>query len=983
MNRPAKPWLIPTILLLFVMGGVGGGLLWQVIKAPTAIENGESGVARPAQELSFNQQEPEVSAPPRIEIRSPKIVDGQSSHVVVEATLSLTLELHDQGGGLGPVLVTLNSQSIDPSRGVARVDKAGDGISATAEGQSEAALDARVPSQARVYNLGLSPGSNTLLIVAYTIDGIRKSERIQHIEFQPDFNLGRSFALMFAVGNYPDPSLNSLFWPIPDAKDLREVLIEEYEFTRETVQLVENPDRGAVLDGFKWLKGQVGPNDQALVFFGGHGHLDEQTDEGYWFLTGASADDEKEWFSFGRLKNQLEKIDARHMLVLVDSCHAGGILRSPVEEVIPESWLESMTLKSRRAITRAPATMQVPDKSPFMQNLIAILKSSQDDFLPSRRLHHLVFQRLDRLNATLPESAPIPGLNDLGGDITLIRKDARQNPALQALLQENTNSRTIDSKATPPSNSPSPVPSPPETPLPGYLTVTTDPQGARVFAKDLIGERLLGVTPLTRVSIQAGSYSIRIEKDDYDSIIQDNVTIQSRSQIDFGGSIRMRRSRGTLRVGSEPTGSTFLLKGKELEESLFLNENDSTELLTGSYILELERKGWKKTEQVYVKFNELTHVTVVFDYGGLSISSTPSGADIRLKGSSESLGTTPYQKGEWRPGSYEFVIDHPSGKYEPRELELTIVGGITNSIPIILNLRPKPLVPVQALLVGGKKREYVEKPVEGERFVIPGLGMTYEWIPAGVFKMGSPADEPGRFGDEGPQRQVTLSRGYWLSTYEVTQKLYEELMGTNPSHFKKAGLNAPIESVSWEEAVSFCERLTERERKFGRLPLGFEYGLPSEAEWEYACRGGTETALYTGGITIKGENNAPELNEIAWYGGNSGVRYEGAWDSSGWPEKEFDHKQAGTHEVGLKKANAFGLHDMLGNVWEWTSDWSGPYEGKEVVDPGGPKEGSYRVVRGGSWFCIARFCRAAFRSGVLPSGRDNVLGFRPALRSSP
>jgi formylglycine-generating enzyme required for sulfatase activity len=156
--------------------------------------------------------------------------------------------------------------------------------------------------------------------------------------------------------------------------------------------------------------------------------------------------------------------------------------------------------------------------------------------------------------------------------------------------------------------------------------------------------------------------------------------------------------------------------------------------------------------------------------------------------------------------------------------------------------------------------------------------------------------------------------------------------------------------------------------------------LPTEAEWEYACRAGTETATYAGAIEILGENNAPILDAIAWYGGNSGVGFalENGVGSSGWSNKQHEHTQAGTRKVAAKEPNPWGLYDMLGNVYEWCEDWYGSYDAVEVTDPTGPDWGTYRVYRGGSWLSSARLVRAACRNRLAPSLRWFDQGFRLA-----
>ncbi|MFP4309678.1 MAG: SUMF1/EgtB/PvdO family nonheme iron enzyme, partial [Desulfococcaceae bacterium] len=205
------------------------------------------------------------------------------------------------------------------------------------------------------------------------------------------------------------------------------------------------------------------------------------------------------------------------------------------------------------------------------------------------------------------------------------------------------------------------------------------------------------------------------------------------------------------------------------------------------------------------------------------------------------------------------------------------------------------------------------------------LELRFAHIPAEEFTMGSPEDEPGRYDDE-RQHLVRLTKDFWMQTTEVTQGQWEAVMGENPSNFQNCGAECPVERVSWNDAKEFIDRLNELDSKN-------RYRLPTEAEWEYSARAGTETALYNGPIEILGDRNAPALDPIAWYGGNSGVEYEGGWDSSGWPEKQYGHQRAGTHPVGLKEPNPWGLHDMIGNVWEWCSDWYGAdYYAKSPVE---------------------------------------------------
>jgi len=220
------------------------------------------------------------------------------------------------------------------------------------------------------------------------------------------------------------------------------------------------------------------------------------------------------------------------------------------------------------------------------------------------------------------------------------------------------------------------------------------------------------------------------------------------------------------------------------------------------------------------------------------------------------------------------------------------------------------------------------------------LDSSFVRIPAGRFTMGSPVGEEGRIRDE-LQHEVTISSPFYLQKTEVTQGLWVAVMGSNPSNFQN-GNDHPVESVSWYDVQEFLEELNARDP-------GKNYRLPTEAEWEYACRAGTSGARYG------------ELEAIAWYSDNSGDQ---------------------PRPVGKKQPNAWGLYDMLGNVWEWCQDWYGSYSSSPVTDPTGPSSGSLRVLRGGGWIYRAPFCRSARRVDGPPNFPVDYIGFRLA-RSLP
>jgi formylglycine-generating enzyme required for sulfatase activity len=229
------------------------------------------------------------------------------------------------------------------------------------------------------------------------------------------------------------------------------------------------------------------------------------------------------------------------------------------------------------------------------------------------------------------------------------------------------------------------------------------------------------------------------------------------------------------------------------------------------------------------------------------------------------------------------------------------------------------------------------------------IEMTFKEIPAGTFTIGSPGNEVGRQDDE-HQHQVTITKAFYMQTTEVTQEQWKEVMGTEPwkgKSFVKEGPNYAASRVSWDDAIAYCKKLSEKEGK--------TYRLPTEAEWEYACRAGTETTWSFG-------NDEKVLGDYAWYDKNANDIGEGY-----------------AHQVGLKKPNAFGLYDMHGNVCEWCHDYYGEdyYKQSSEKDPTGPTSGSSRVLRGGSWYFTSRGSRSALRGRLAADFRFNFyVGFR-------
>ena len=233
-------------------------------------------------------------------------------------------------------------------------------------------------------------------------------------------------------------------------------------------------------------------------------------------------------------------------------------------------------------------------------------------------------------------------------------------------------------------------------------------------------------------------------------------------------------------------------------------------------------------------------------------------------------------------------------------------------------------------------------------FRLKGVRQGLRWVPPGRFLMGSPAQEPERWDDE-REHWVTLTHGFWLADTACTQALWQAVMGANPSRFQ--GAERPVETVDWDQVQQFIGQLN------AALP-GLDAGLPTEAQWEHACRAGTRTPFWFG------DQITPEQ-----------VNYDGNHPYPGGAKGQYREQ---TVEVKALPCNAWGLYQMHGNVLEWSRDWYGDYPADAVDDPAGPEAGRRRVARGGSWFNHARNCRSAQRNHWEPANRNDGLGFRLA-----
>jgi formylglycine-generating enzyme required for sulfatase activity len=246
-------------------------------------------------------------------------------------------------------------------------------------------------------------------------------------------------------------------------------------------------------------------------------------------------------------------------------------------------------------------------------------------------------------------------------------------------------------------------------------------------------------------------------------------------------------------------------------------------------------------------------------------------------------------------------------------------------------------------------------PVFGSDGLIKDIKLDLVWVEPGSFDMGPPAGDTNwpHHMEFKPTHRVNITQGYWVGKTQLTQEQWRSIMNFNPSR-ERVGNNFPVVNVSWNECVAFCERLTVREREAGRLPEGYVYRLPTEAEWEFAAKGGTKSK----GYSFAGSD---EIDEVAWYRENS------------------DNK---IHPVGQKKPNELGIYDMSGNLFEWCHDWLARYTPEEKTDPKGSESWKVKIMRGGGWLDFSNVVHVYVRVYCHPGSPSDQIGLRIALGSS-
>ena len=503
----------------------------------------------------------------------------------------------------------------------------------------------------------------------------------------------------------------------------------------------------------------------------------------------------------------------------------------------------------------------------------------------------------------------------------------------------------------------------------GFLKVTSSPEnGATVF----INNNKVGTTPYTSERLQSGSYNVRVMKEMFSLseksfLVKDNETTVAN--------MVLNPNFATLSLNTDPASDIFI-DGERVAKGQW-----NGRLSSGTHLVEA-RKPSHRNSSLKVNLSNGENKTLTIPnpepiYSMLDINSQPMGAKILIDG--EDFGTTPRVIKNILVGEHTLsLVKQGCAKLEKtftlKEKEMLSLNEKLESGKIITVTTDKEgdEIYVDGTFAGHspldvsigygthtvkaiRNGKSVEKSFDvrenggessitffgNQTITVKGVSFDMVYVEGGSFDMGATYEQvDNALDNEKPVHRVTLS-GYYIGMYEVTQELWEAVMGSNPSYH--AASQYPVESVSWNDCKEFVSRLSSL--------TGRTFRLPTEAEWEYAARGGNQSRHYK----YSGSDN---IGNVAWHAGNSG---------------------SSTHAVGTKSPNELGIYDMSGNVWEWCSDWYGDYSAGAQTNPQGPSSGSARVVRGGSWFHVARSCRVSHRYSYDPNTSFNDFGLRLVL----
>ena len=841
-----------------------------------------------------------------------------------------------------------------------------------------------------------------LMLVALSVTGPASTTELPRIDepYRTGARSAGDYGVVVGIESYPFLAGLDVEYAYEDAEAFETFLVYTLGLPPERVHLLRGGSRGQIEAALAEAGRLTGPDDTVWFYFSGHGAASARDDER--LLLGDTVKQDAEQFESAGVHlddaQELAGAGGANVVFVLDACYSGvgrdGTALAPGGKYVPHSAVRVLgrsTVWSAASANDVAGSYEPAGHSAFTYFAVGALRGWADGELDGQRDGRVTAEEANRYVARALLTAGIrtqtPALS--GGGTEVLSRGAELGPDLMALRKPDPGGGQVErgvmldrgedivneqrdetgfllvrvepSEATivingeevgqgavqlekmvgqyvvvgelgalyhparqeielGPDGARLALTLPPAY---GMLAVTSEPSGAEVWVE---GEQV-GVTPWRAERKPSGTYDVRVALAEY---LSDTTAVTVADEQTAKHHVSLTPNFGTLTVASDPVGAAIALNGADTGA---LTPSTFERVTAGIAEVRLSLAGygeWVERPTVERQGAVRLDVTLEAKLGALTVLATdaegsPCEADVEVAG--QSVGRTPLK------------VDLPS-----REHEVTVRYGnqtLSQTASVVHNDK----VMLQFEFVPGAGLEGL---------IISEHGYEMLAIEAGEFWMGSPSGEKDRDADE-TRHRVSITQVFAIGTTEVTQGLYESVMGENPSHFK--GGRNPVENVSWHDAVKFCNRLSELEGLDAAYRISGEtvtwdrsangYRLPTESEWEYAARGG-ESYLYSG---------SNDVDEVAWVG---------------------EEWEGGHHEVGGKQTNAWSLFDMSGNVWEWVWDWKGSYPSGTVTDTMGPSTGSYRVFRGGSWNRNPRYARVANRSRYVPGRRYGNLGLRLA-----